>query len=75
MGVRDFFRRKKNTVVDDDVGRHHDDALDYFKEKEREQGIHCPQCAKEQKHVQLVETEGEELECPECHYLHQVRRM
>jgi len=74
MGVLDFFRRKKTAATDDDVERHHIDSLDYFEEKDREQGIHCPECAKERKHVQLVETEGEDLECPECHYMHKVRR-
>jgi rubredoxin len=75
LGILDFFRRrKKNFAVDDnDADRHHVDSLDYFEEKESH--IHCPECAKAQKHVRLVETEGEDLECPECHYLHEIRRM
>jgi len=75
MGIRDFFRRKKNPVVDEDVDRHHVDALDYFEEREKEKTIHCPECAKAQKHVLLVRTEGEGLECPECHYIHEIRRI
>ena len=71
-----LFKRKKTKVADDDdVERHHVEALDYFEERDREQGIHCPECAKERKHVLLVKTEGEELECPECHYLHITRRI
>lgn len=75
MGIRDFFKRKKNPAVDRDVGRHHVDALDYFKEVEQEGFVHCPECAKAQKHVRLVKSEGEELECPECHYLQEIRRI
>ncbi len=47
--------------------------LDYFKKKEKD--VMCPECAKQQKHVKLVENEGKELECPECHYLHVVKRV
>jgi rubredoxin len=73
LGILDFFRgRKKNPKVDNDPERHHTDSLDYFEETDIT--IHCPECLKEQKHVHLVETEGENLECPECHYLRQVRR-
>ena len=46
--------------------------LDYF--KKRETDIHCPECERLQKHVHLVENEGRQMECPECHYLHLVRR-
>lgn len=75
LGILDFFRgRKKDFAVDDDdADRHHVDSLDYFEEKESH--IHCPECAKAQKHVLLVETKGEALECPECHYLHETRRI
>jgi len=30
----------------------------------------CPECAKQQKHVKLVESDGRFYECPECHYMH-----
>jgi rubredoxin len=74
LGILDFFRgRKKSFAVDDDADRHHVDSLDYFEEKESH--LHCPECAKAQKHVRLVETEGEALECPECHYLQETRRI
>jgi rubredoxin len=74
VGILDFFRRrKKSAAVDDNPDRHHVDSLDYF--EEREGNIHCPECAKAQKHVRLVKTEGEEMECPECHYLHETRRV
>ena len=75
MGILAFFRRRKKdfAVDDDDADRHHVDSLDYFEEKESH--VHCPECAKAQKHVLLVETEGENMECPECHYLHEIRRM
>ncbi len=75
MGILDRLRRKKNPVVDEDVERHHTEALDYFEESEKENFIHCPECGKENKHVHMVETEGESLECPECHYLMEARRM
>lgn len=74
MGILDFFRgRKKNPAIDEDTERHHTISLDYFEEKDNY--VHCPECAKAQKHVHLVETEGEDLECPECHYLHNIRRI
>jgi hypothetical protein len=44
--------------------------LDYFKTKNKDK--ECPQCAKAQKHVRLVETEGQ-VECPECKYFERVR--
>ena len=76
LGILDYFgRRKKNPVVDDDAERHHVDALDYFEEKEKSLDIRCPECAKAQRHVRLVKTEGENLECPECHYMHETRRV
>jgi hypothetical protein len=76
LGILDYFRgRKKNPAIDDDADRHHVEALDYFEEEGKAFEIHCPECAKAQRHVHLVETEGEEMECPECHYLHDVRRM
>lgn len=76
MGILDSFRRrKKNPVAEDDAERHHVDTFDYFEEKEKSFEIHCPECAKAQKHVHLVETDGETKECPECHYVHEIRRM
>ena len=30
----------------------------------------CPECAKHQKHVKLVQAKGKTMECPECHYMH-----
>ncbi len=44
--------------------------LDYFKKKEKD-GM-CPECEKAQKHVKLVETDGQ-VECPECHYIEKSR--
>ncbi len=29
----------------------------------------CPECAKAQKHVKLLRTDGKDMECPECHYI------
>jgi len=46
--------------------------LDYFRRRQKD--IVCPECEKHQKHVKLVETEGKQMECPECHYLHVARR-
>jgi len=74
LGILDSIRRKKNAPVDNDPDRHHVEALDYFKEIEKEDSLHCPECAKARKHVRLVRTEGETMECPECHYLHEIRR-
>lgn len=34
----------------------------------------CPQCAKQQEHVKMVETKGKVMECPKCHYFHLTRR-
>ncbi len=68
-------KRNKNPVVDEDATRHHADALDYFEDEQKAFTLHCPECAIEQKHVKLVKTKGELLECPECHYLHETRRM
>ena len=73
MGL--FKRNRKPKQVDEDPDRHHVEALDYFEEKENEAAPHCPECAKAQKHVRLVKTEGEEMECPECHYLQRTRRI
>jgi len=75
MGILSYFRRdKKNPAVDEDAFRHHLDPLDYFEEEEKSLAIHCPECARAQRHSHLVETEGKVMECPECHYLHSVRR-
>lgn len=74
MGILDSFRKKKVPAADDDEERHHVDALDYFEEKDRD-FVHCPECAKERKHVHLMETEGENMECPECHFLREMRRV
>ncbi len=74
MGIFDRFR-KKNPAKDEDTDRHYVDSLDYFDEKGKEDNIHCPECEKQRKHVRLVETEGETLECPECHYIHEIRRV
>jgi hypothetical protein len=75
LGILDSFRRrKKNPPVEDDVERHHVEALDYFEEEGKSLEINCPDCAKAQKHVHLVQTEGEEMECPECHYIREIRR-
>ncbi len=65
MGILDSFRKKK---VDNDPDRHYADSLDYFKELEQEEKLDCPECAKAQKHVMLERTDGEGVECPECHY-------
>jgi ssDNA-binding Zn-finger/Zn-ribbon topoisomerase 1 len=75
MGIFDAFRRRKTTVVDNDPDRHYVDSLDYFEEEEKALELHCPECAKAQRHMHLVENEGEVLECPECHYLREVRRV
>lgn len=69
-----FKRKNKNPEIDENVDRHHGDALDYFEESQKGEFAHCPECAKAQKHVRLVKTEGEELECPECHFLIELRR-
>jgi len=47
-------------------------SLDSMTRKEKD--VMCPECEKHRKHVKLVETEGKHLECPECHYLHLIRR-
>lgn len=39
-----------------------------------EKDVMCPECAKEQEHVKMVETNGEMMECPKCHYLHLMRK-
>jgi len=70
-----IFKSKNKKELDDNVDRHHVDALDYFEDTEREEFIQCPECAKEQRHVRLVRTEGENMECPECHYLRETRRV
>jgi len=76
MGILDVFRRrKKNKTVDNDPDRHYVDSLDYFEEEGKALEEHCPECAKAQKHVHMVESEGEVIECPECHYLRETRRM
>jgi hypothetical protein len=68
-------KQKKNPVVEDDAYRHHFDPLDYPKEEERSLEMHCPNCAKAQKHRHLVETKGKIWECPECHLLLELRRV
>ena len=59
---------KKKAKAETDQDRHYADSLDYFDELEKEGKLDCPECAKAQKHVMLVQTEGEIAECPECHY-------
>ena len=68
MGLFDSLKKRKNVKVDTDADRHHHESMDYFREVEKEGMIDCPECAKAQRHVMLVETEGEIAECPECHY-------
>jgi rubredoxin len=46
--------------------------LDYL--KKREHDVMCPECEKHQKHVKLVEANGKTMECPECHYLHGLKK-
>ncbi len=75
MAQKDPLRKRKNPPVEDDADRHHTEPLDIFEEDEKAFSIHCPECARAQKHVILVKTEGENLECPECHYLRLARRM
>jgi len=67
-------RPKKNPVVDEDPFRHHLDPTDYPEEEEKAFEMHCPECAKAQKHKHLVETDGRAWECPECHLLLEIRR-
>jgi hypothetical protein len=45
--------------------------LEFFKKKK---DVNCPECEKHQKHVHLVEVDGKTMECPECHYVHMVKR-
>ncbi len=66
--------RKKTAKVEKDPDRKYADSLDYFEEVEEEGSIDCPECKKAQRHVQLVQSDGENLECPECHYM-RVRRV
>ncbi len=66
--------RKKGAKAESDPDRKYGDALDYFEEVEEERRIDCPECAKAQRHVQLLKSEGETLECPECHYMRNARR-
>lgn len=46
--------------------------LDYF--RTRDHDVMCPECEKHKKHVKLVESEGKTMECPECHYLHGLKK-
>lgn len=46
--------------------------FDYFRKSKED--VMCPECEKQQRHVKLVKTEGREMECPECHYRHLMRR-
>jgi hypothetical protein len=71
MGLLDRFRKKKNPPVEE-KGAHYHSTLDYL--STREEDINCPECAAHQKHVKLKKTEGEQMECPECHYIHMARR-
>lgn len=45
--------------------------LEFFKKKK---DVNCPECEKHQKHVQLKAVDGKTMECPECHYIHMVKR-
>lgn len=45
--------------------------LEFFKKKK---DVNCPECEKHQKHVHLVEVDGKTMECPECHYIHLIKR-
>ncbi len=67
--------KKKNKKAETNPDRKYGESLDYFEELDEEGMISCPQCAKEQKHVKLVKSEGRQYECPECHYLREVRRI
>lgn len=44
---------------------------DLFRKKK---DVNCPECEKHQKHVQLVAVDGKTMECPECHYMHLIKR-
>lgn len=46
--------------------------LDHHRHVEKD--VNCPECEKHKKHVKLVETKGQDLECPECRYIHITRR-
>jgi hypothetical protein len=75
LGILSNFRnRNKNPAADGDAYRHHREPLDYFEEEEKSFEMHCPECAKAQKHMHLVETEGRSWECPECRLLLEIRR-
>jgi|GEM_PF-1551246 len=62
-------------LAEDDPERHYAEPLDYFEEERGEDTLRCPECAKERKHVLLVKTGGEQLECPECHYIRELKRI
>ncbi len=68
-------KRKQKPAADKDAFRHHVDPLDYIEEEEKSFEMHCPECAKAQKHKHLVETDGRVWECPECHLLLEIRRV
>lgn len=36
--------------------------------------VMCPECEAHRKHIKMKEVDGKTMECPECHYLHLVRR-
>lgn len=73
MGL--FRKDKREPAKDDDIERHHVDSLDYFEEVEKGEALHCPECAKAQRHVRMVKSEGKGYECPECRYTTEVRRI
>lgn len=63
-----FYIQSGNCLVEEIVMG----IFDYFRKRETDKM--CPECEKHQKHVKMVETEGKQMECPECHYLHVARR-
>ncbi len=67
-------RKKKAQTAEENPYRHHHEPLDYLEEAEKSLEMHCPDCARAQRHVHLVETEGRVWECPECRLLLRARR-
>ncbi len=45
--------------------------LEFFRKKK---DVNCPECEKHQKHINLVAVNGKMMECPECHYIHMMKR-